>query len=135
MGNRSRKPPGRSSALDDGRAAEPATAASLPGGYASQAAAAAAEAALPPGAAAEVAASPVVPLADPQPAPVAAEGVQSPVAAQADLHSEVVAQAADLTAPKPQAATRDEQGTGSAQVRCCIQTRDRDIRASCHQLC
>ena len=105
-------------------------AASLPGESASLAAAA--EAALPPGAAAEVAASPVVPLADPQPAPVAAEGVQPPVAAQADLHSEVGGQAAALTAPEPQAAHWDEQGTGIAQVSCFIHTSARDIRASCH---
>ena len=134
LGERSRNPSSRSSTSHDGRAAEPLMAASLAGESASLAAAAAAEAAPPPGAAAEVAASPVVPLADPQPAPAAAEGVQSPVAAQADLHSEAAAQAADLTAPKPQAAIRDEYGTGVAQVSCCIQTSDRDISASC-QLC
>ena len=135
VGNRSRNPSGGSSALRDGRAAEPATAAGLAGQSASLAAAAAAEAAPPPGATAEVAASPVGPLADPQPAPAAAaEGVQSPLAARAALHSEVVAQAADLTAPVPQAADKDEQGTGTAQVSCFIQTSDRDIRASRHRL-
>ena len=118
--------------MRDGRTAEPATAASLPGESASLAAAA--EAALPPGATAEVAASPVVPLAEPQPAPGAAEGVQPPVAAQADLHLEVGAQAATLTAPEPQAAHWDEQGTGIAQVSCFIQTSARDIRASCDHL-
>ena len=54
-------------------------------------------------------------------------------AAQDDLHSEAGAQAADLTAPEPQAANRDEQGTRTAVVSCCIQTSDRDIRASCHR--
>ena len=129
VANRSRKPSGRSSALRDGRAARPAMAASL-------AATAAAQAALPPGAVTKVPASPVVPLADPQPAPgAAAEGVQPPVAAQADLHSEAGAQAADLTAPEPQPANRDEQGTAIAQVSCFSQTSDRDTGASCHQLC
>ena len=110
MGKHSRNPSGRSSALRDGRAAKPATTASLAGEGASLAAA--------------------------QPAPVAAaEGVQSPVAVQADLHSEVGAQAADLTASKPEAANRDEQGMGVAQVSCFIQTSDREIRSPCHQLC
>ena len=136
MGEHSRNPSGRSSALRDGRAAQPAMTASLAGEGASLAAAVSAEAALPPRAAAEVAASPMVPLADAQPAPVAAaEGVQSPVAVQADLHSEVGAQAADLTASKPEAANRGEQGMGVAQVSCFIQTSDREIRSPCHQLC
>lgn len=60
----------------------------------------------------------MVPLADAQPAPVAAaEGVQSPVAVQADLHSEVGAQAADLTASKPEAANRG--GAQAAGIQHC----------------